>query len=406
MKIAIVHNHPSGGAARAIYELGGQLRRRHRLDVFTLDTGDESFLPSRDYAERVRTFRYAPLRPLRGGFYLNDLGAYQNLRALERAYREIAGAVDDGRYDAVLVSACRELQAPSVLAFLATPTVYYCHEPPRRFIEPGRRRDAGPLPLYRRLRAVWHRPASAAIDRAFARRDRRNVAAARTVLTNSTFTAALVRGYYGRSADVCHLGVDAARFIPGDRRHARYVLSVGAIDRHKGFDLVIEALARIPPEERPPLVIVGNYANDAVERELRCQAAGNGVALDLRIGVPDSELARIYASARLFAYAPHLEPFGLTVLEAMAAGLPVVAIPEGGVVDSVVADRTGILVPRDARALAGAVRMLLVDEDLAGEFGREGRRLVEQEWTWQAAAQRVEDALAATAGLLAVEAGA
>lgn len=397
MKIAVVHNHPSGGAARAIYELGCRLAQSHTVDVFTLSSADESFVRSADHARRVRAFAYAPSRPVRLGLYLNDLRTYQDLARLDDAYRQMAATIDADGYDVVLASACRVVQSPGALRSLRTPAAYYCHEPPRRFIEPARRPDAGPLPLYRRLRSMWHRPATRIIERALAERDRANVASARVVLTNSRFTAGLVRAYYHRVAEVCRLGVDVERIAPGTQAGG-YVLSVGAIDRHKGFGFLIEALQLVPADVRPPLVIAGNYANDAVAGELRAQAEAAGVRLTVRVRVTDAELAALYAGATAFVYAPEREPFGLAVLEAMAAALPVVAVGEGGVLESVRPDVTGLLAPRRADAFATALERVLADPALARSLGDEARRVVEREWTWETAARCIEDALERVAG--------
>jgi glycosyltransferase involved in cell wall biosynthesis len=81
----------------------------------------------------------------------------------------------------------------------------------------------------------------------------------------------------------------------------------------------------------------------------------------------------------------------------MAAGVPVVAVSEGGVVDSVVPNMTGLLVPRDAAAFADALRSLLVEPERAQSLGRQGRIVAERDWTWDAAARRVEDSLLAAA---------
>lgn len=397
MNIAVVHNHPSGGAARAIYELGCRLAQSDTLDVFTLSSADESFLPSADYARSVRTFTYAPSRRVRLGLYLNDLRTYQDLARLDDVYRQMAATIDAGEYDVVLVSACRVVQSPGALRFLRTPAAYYCHEPPRRFIEPARRPHAGPLPLYRRLRSIWHRPATRIIERALAGGDRANVASARAVLTNSGFTAGLVRAYYHRVAEVCRLGVDVERIAPGTQAGG-YVLSVGAIDRHKGFGFLIDSLRLLRADLRPPLVIAGNYANEAIARELAAQAELAGVQLTMRIRVTDAQLAALYAGAAAFVYAPEREPFGLAVLEAMAAALPVVAVGEGGVLESVRPDETGLLTPRRADSFASALERVLADPALARSLGDEGRRVAEREWTWEAAAGRIEDALERVAG--------
>jgi glycosyltransferase involved in cell wall biosynthesis len=397
MNIAIVHNHPSGGAARAVYELGRGLAQRHAIDVFTLSSADETFVRSADYARSVRTLEYAAFRPVRFGLYLNDLRMYRDLVRLDDAYRQMAAAIDAGAYDVVLASACRVVQSPGALRFVRTPAAYYCHEPPRRFIEPARRPDAGPLPLYRRLRSIWHRPATRIMERALAERDHENVASACAVLTNSQFTAGLVREYYQRETEVCRLGVDVERIAPGAQAGG-YVLSVGAIDRHKGFGFLNDSLRLVPVAFRPPLVIVGNYANEAVARELSAQADASGVQLTMRVRVTDAELRALYANATAFIYAPEREPFGLAVLEAMAAGLPVVAVGEGGVLESVLPDETAVLVPRRADALAAALERVLTDRALARSLGAEGRRVVEREWTWEAAARRIEDALERVAG--------
>ncbi len=323
---------------------------------------------------------------------MNDVRVLQDLRDIDRVSGEAAAAIDADGYDAVLVSACRYLQAPAVLAHLQTPAAYYCHEPPRRFLQPRCRPDAGPLTPYQRLRALWHAPARAVVDRELAAADRRHVRAARSVLTNSRFTATLIDRYYGRPAEVCGLGVDPLRFQPGGRR-GDYVLSVGAIDNHKGFDFLVEALALLPAASRPRLVLAGNYANPGVADHLRRLADRGGVGLTQRVGITDDELAAVYAGAAAFVYASHDEPFGLAVLEAMASGLPVVAVAEGGVVESVVPGETGRLVARDPGAFAGALSEVLADATLARTLGEAGRRRVESEWTWDAAARRLERAL-------------
>ncbi len=396
MKLAFVHNHPSGGAARAVHALGLQLAHRHEIDVFTLSSADEKFVSSADFARAVHVAPFHVRPPWRFMSYLNDLRRYGDLSTLEATYGDIARKIDGGAYDAVLVSACRYLQAPSVLAGLRTPTAYYCHEPPRRFLPAGYSTGGGPLRRYRRMRQLWHRPADAIIERLLRERDQRNVAAADVVLTNSYFTASLIASYYRREARVCYLGVDTAR-APRAKPQADYALSVGAIEHHKGFDFIIESVAALEPDIRPPLMIVGNATNPDVKEHLQRLAHERGVRLTIRSDVSDDELGAAYAGARVFAYAPHHEPFGLAALEAMAAGLPVVAVAEGGVTESVVDGVNGITTPRDTARFADALARVLWEPNWARELGAAGRMRVEAYWTWDAAAKRVEDALALVA---------
>ncbi len=351
---------------------------------------------SHEYAGSVTVLPYRARGPKRLGLYLNDMRRYQDLDALEDAYAHMSEQIDAARYDAALVSACQFLQAPSVLAYMSTPAAYYCHEPPRRFLQDECRPDSGPLTAYQRLRSFWHKPAESLLDDVTKRRDQRNVARARAVLTNSALTASLIRGYYARDAHVCYLGVDAERFPPR-RSDGGYLLSVGAIEHHKGFEFLIESLALLSPALRPPLLIVGNHVNEGVAEHLRGLAMERSVSLEIRARVTDVELAQAYGGARAFVYAPHAEPFGLAVLEAMSAQLPVIAVGEGGVTESVIDGITGLLTPRDAPAFAAALTAVLADEQAARELGRNGRE-VAASWTWESAARRVEAHLSVVCG--------
>jgi glycosyltransferase involved in cell wall biosynthesis len=220
------------------------------------------------------------------------------------------------------------------------------------------------------------------------------------VLTNSDFTVSLVRRYYGREALVCRLGVDSAGLIPAEALGS-YILSVGALETHKGFDFLVRSIARLSASTRPDLAIVANYANPGVRLDLERLAKRLGVRLHLKIGVSEAELVRLYQGAALLAYAPHEEPFGLAVLEAMACGLPVVAVGEGGVRETVRHGENGLLTPRDEEQFSAALKSLLANQELALTLGGEGRRIATSEWAWDAAARRLESHLrqaAMTAG--------
>src|SRR6185437_13188857 len=88
----------------------------------------------------------------------------------------------------------------------------------------------------------------------------RHARAATMLVANSRFTARWIRAVYGRQAEVCYLGVDADQFALAQRPRCG-VISVGALEAHKGFDFVIRALGRIEQGRRPPLTIVGSPGN-------------------------------------------------------------------------------------------------------------------------------------------------
>ena len=123
--------------------------------------------------------------------------------------------------------------------------------------------------------------------------------------------------------------MDTEKFHPLKLIRENFVLSVGGFNLLKGHDFVIRSLSLIPSKLRPKFVIVGNGGED--ELYLRRLARKNDVDLEMHQDVSDEKLLHWYNKARLFAYAPHNEPFGLAPLEATACGLPVVAVNEGGV---------------------------------------------------------------------------
>jgi glycosyltransferase involved in cell wall biosynthesis len=278
-----------------------------------------------------------------------------------------------------------------------TPSVYYCQEalrllyetmPPRPYDDAaiGRRRllnrvDPMPWIYRRRLRAT---------DRASLRR-------ADTVLVNSRFMARTIRDVYGVEAEVSHLGVDTGHFRPLGLDRRGFVLSVGSLTPLKGFDFLVEALARCPARDRPRLVVVSNFANAPERAYLEQLAGARQVEIDLVDHVGEDDLVRLYNEAALVAYAPVREPFGLVPLEAMACGTPVVAVAEGGIPESVIDGRTGLLTDRDPARFASAIERLLADPGLARRYGQEGRAHVSREWTWDRAAARLESHLSAAA---------
>jgi glycosyltransferase involved in cell wall biosynthesis len=367
------------------------------VDVFSLETADETFLQSSAFAGKTTVFPFRPRKPIRFAVGFNMLRWLRDLRSLEGLTRLIAAEVDAGHYDAVLTDPCRFTQAaPSVLAYLRTPAAYYCHEPPRRFVQSLCRPEAAPLPPQERARA-WLR--GRLYDTVIKPIDRRNVGRASAVLANSRMTQQMIKDYYGGDAAVSPLGVDAEKFRPADTPdRENYVLSVGALAVAKGFDFIIRTLRLCPPSVRPRLVIATNADDCGVGADIRRLAARCGVELELLLNVDDKELLRLYQRARAFVFASHYEPFGLAVLEAMACATPVISVAEGGPCESVIDGLTGLLVPRDEEGFAEALMRILEDAEFARTLGRSARLHVESEWTWRAAGERLESALASLAG--------
>ena len=173
-----------------------------------------------------------------------------------------------------------------------------------------------------------------------------------------------------------------ARFGLGDRR---VVLSLSAKRPHKNLMMLLGALAALPAESRPVLVLAG-YPT-AHENELRERARALGVDGDVRFPawVSAEELEGLWGLAQAFVYPSLYEGFGLPVLEAMARGVPV-ACSNSSSLPEVAGDAALLFDPRDEPALASALARLLGDVALAEDLRARGLARA-REFTWERTAR-------------------
>jgi glycosyltransferase involved in cell wall biosynthesis len=171
-----------------------------------------------------------------------------------------------------------------------------------------------------------------------------------------------------------------------------YILYVGAAERRKGFDTLLEAMARVA-RERPELALV-------VTTHLEGWSIPAGVRV-IQLGyVDDDTLAALYRSCTALAFPSRYEGFGLPVLEAMTYGAPVVAsnssaIPEAG------GDAACYVAPDDDVELAAAILRVAGDATFADDLRRRGR-IRAAGFTWEETATRT---LAAIEGTLSAAPG-
>lgn len=156
--------------------------------------------------------------------------------------------------------------------------------------------------------------------------------------------------------------------LPAD---ARVLLAVSRLERQKGLDVAIEALARIRP--RHPRAVLLVLGAGSLEQELLALAAERGVAdavfLPWRVG----DVAAWLRRAELLVHPARWEGFGLALLEAMLAELPIVATRVSSIPEIVADGETGLLVaPDDPEGLAAALDRLLSDDALRASYGRAG----------------------------------
>jgi glycosyltransferase involved in cell wall biosynthesis len=173
---------------------------------------------------------------------------------------------------------------------------------------------------------------------------------------------------------VIPLGIDVERFAgakPALAWDSPVVGTVGRLARQKGHETLLEAAALVPEAQ---FVLVGD---GELRARLEAQAGENVHLTGWRDDVPE-----LLASFTVYAQPSLYEGLCVAVLEAQAAGVPVIATPVGGMRETVVHEETGLVVPAgDAPALAAAVTRLLADQPLGKRLADAAGRRVHERYT-------------------------
>jgi D-inositol-3-phosphate glycosyltransferase len=215
-------------------------------------------------------------------------------------------------------------------------------------------------------------------------------------------------------------GYDPDEFGPGDRRRARaalglpadeyIILQLGRIVPRKGIDNVIRALAMLRQQSaiNARLLVVGGEADTPCETAT--PEIGRLRALAAELNVADrviftgrrarTALRDYYSAADVFVTTPWYEPFGITPLEAMACGTPVIGANVGGIKYTVLDRVTGFLIgPRDPQTLATRFAQLAVNPALGRAMGRAGMHRARSQFTWASVTNQLAEVYAEVAAL-------
>ena len=368
-RVAVVHDWLTipGGSEQVVLEL---LEMFPRAELFTSVYDPEPW-PAQIKGRRVHS-----------SFLDRIPGASRHYPKLLPLMNRAFQAFDLSGFDLVISSshACaKNVRTPAQALH-----VCYCHTPMRYAWEEGflAGEDVGRFsrlllpPLLERLR----------------REDLAAAARPDVFVANSQHVAARIERFYGRSAEVVHPPVDVEHFLAlsrggGERQADSYYLAYGRVVPYKRVDLALAACASLGR----PLTIAGDGRGLAALR-------GEAHAGARFVGkVSDAERDRLLVGARALLFAGE-EDFGIVPVEAQAAGLAVIAYGVGGVAESVLDGRTGVLFSeQSSNALAGAIERfeaLELDErqirENARRFGRERFREEMAAVIARAASQRLQ----------------
>ncbi len=230
----------------------------------------------------------------------------------------------------------------------------------------------------------------------------------RTLATRIIVTSQAVAAMYGppshRPSTLVRVpnGIETDRFTPGEEPALRAALGAGPdetliglvcrLDVWKGVDVFLDAAAQVATDQpRARFVVVGGAIAGLESYAAQLRMRASALALGERLQwtgwqYGPADMPRVHRALDITVLAStEPEPFGLVVVEAMASGRPVVATAPGGPGELVDDGVTGMLVPpRDAAAMAGALRALLDDPVRARAMGAAGRARVVERYSAEA----------------------
>jgi glycosyltransferase involved in cell wall biosynthesis len=349
MKIAFFHElTPLSGARKTVDEYGKILGKVHKVDLYYVDDKED-----KNVSQIFNKVNYFKFRSNNSRLYRDSV----ELIKLYFLHRKIAMSIKDNRYDLVFVSPSRYTQSPFLLRFIKK-SVYFCQEPLRLVYDPLMKipQNINSLKKYYEL-----------INRIIRKIiDKGNISKAGLVLANSKFSKSNILKAYGIDARICYLGVDTQRFFPKNNKKPYDLLFIGDKSSIEGYDLLEESLK--------------GYIKQPIIQFVVRNEEGEGIDEDI--------LANMINKSKIVLALSKGEPFGLIPVEAMSCGVPVIAVSEGGLKESVVNGVTGYLIARDSLDLKRKIGYLLNNESLRKKLGKNARELVLSKFTWNESVAR------------------
>lgn len=325
MKIAIFHDYfgAIGGGEKLVL----MLAKHFNADVITTDLNIES----------IKKMGYSDT-------HIISLGKTSKVPPLKQISASFLFATCDfsKKYDFFIFS--------GNWAFFAAkkhkPNLYYCHTPTRAFYDlydTFLMRQSFIVSVFFRIWVSLHRPVSEYY-----------LSHVCKIATNSKNTLQRIKKYFHRDAEVIYPPVDTSKFTC--KEYGDFWLSVNRLYPEKRVELQIDAFREMPEEK---LIIIGGYSKGDHAKSYAKNVINNLPENVKVLGeVSETELLDLYSRCKGFICTAMDEDFGMTPVEAMASGKPVVAVNEGGFKETVVDGKTGVLVNADCQSVSEAIKLI------------------------------------------------
>jgi len=356
MKIALYHNLPPGGAKRVLYEEIKFLSQKHQIYLYELSSTDEKFLSLKPFCQKRSVYKFKIAK--HQSRFIKD---WKNFIDLPRLHRQIAHDIDQKKYDVVLVHPDHLTQAPFLLRYLKTPSVYFCEELLRLAYEKE-------LAFNEKVNQLnyYYEIMTRSLRRVI---DRSNVQAAGKIVVASKYIQKKVKQAYNRRAVVCGLGGDSKIFSSASKKKPQ-ILFIGDENEVSGYYFAKKVMELVTQKSQVSFCPISFQKG--------------------RPKLIDKQLAKKYAESLLTLCTSYQEPYGLVVTESMMSGTPVLAVAEGGYRETVLDGKTGYLLKRDVQDFAAKINYLLTHPQKLTTMSIMAARYAKEKFNWQEHVKKLE----------------
>lgn len=251
-------------------------------------------------------------------------------------------------------------KSPHILRYVSGPKVYVCQELMREYYDPI---HIANQTFKERIVNLIRLPIKII--------DRNNLKSKNlTVISNSNFSKKMIDQAYNVSSKVIYPGINTMLYESKMNVNKRnQIISVGAINKLKGYEFIIRVVSKIDSTHRPTLVIIGNGVDRQYLSKLQKLALHLDVEMKVYLNVTRKFLIMEYHRSKLFIYSPLNEPFGIVVEEAMASSLPLVVYRYGGGYSEILDDRNGLIIDNlNPEYWASSIENLMTNENLQTKY--------------------------------------
>lgn len=348
MRIAIFHELPTkSGSRKSINNIARILKENHIVDLYIVDSKKNSH--EKKFFTSIYFYPFICVK-----WKGNNWGArlYRDTIELVNLYflhKSIAMDIRKKRYDFVFIHGSQFTESPFILRFVCGFKVYYAHASNYSFVY----ESIIGIPQKDFLRYIYEK-----LIRCIRKIiDKGNVISSDLILANSKYTKRNIQSFYNTNSCVSYLGVDTTRFKPQRVKKYIDVLFIGSTQPLDGYSLLQDAI-----------------------RFLKNPLRLKSVFIEKQWIVGDKKLSQLYNRAKIVVCLAYNEPFGLISIEAQACGVPVIAVNEGGYKESILQNKTGLLIERDSLQLAQTIDWLLTHPLEYKVLKKNARNRIIQAW--------------------------